>query len=222
MVVKDEEKRKKRLRDFILATEKIIDEEGLEAFSIRKVAQLSQCHNSTIFLYFRDVDLLLATAAVRFLKPYSDDLAELDQKKLNPEDYFFAIWETFCKHAFISPKIFHLLFFGKYRKDISKQIELYYFAFPEEKHTLSDRTSTMFYDKDIWSRNFSILSHLLDDHTCNIHKTNIDYMNNFIISLFYEMLIQDGPFSDMNKDELSSYFINALHTLIDNKIKKGD
>ena len=218
MVVKDEEKRKKRLREFILATEKIINEEGLEAFSIRKVAQVSQCHNSTIFLYFRDVDLLLATVAVRFLKAYSKDLAELDLKGLNPKDYFFAIWETFCKHAFISPKIFHLLFFGKYRKDISKQIELYYFAFPEEKHALSDRTSTMFYDKDIWSRNLSILTHLMDDKSCNIHSKNIDYMNNFIISLFYEMLIQDGPFSDMDKDELSSYFLNALHVLIDSKI----
>ena len=218
MVVKDEEKRKKRLREFILATEKIINEEGLEAFSIRKVAQLSQCHNSTIFLYFRDVDLLLATVAVRFLKAYSKDLAELDLKGLNPKDYFFAIWETFCKHAFISPKIFHLLFFGKYRKDISKQIELYYFAFPEEKHALPDRTSTMFYDKDIWSRNLSILTHLMDDKSCNIHSKNIDYMNNFIISLFYEMLIQDGPFSDMDKDELSSYFLNALHVLIDSKI----
>ena len=218
MVVKDEEKRKKRLREFILATEKIINEEGLEAFSIRKVAQLSQCHNSTIFLYFRDVDLLLATVAVRFLKAYSKDLAGLDLKGLNPKDYFFAIWETFCKHAFISPKIFHLLFFGKYRKDISKQIELYYFAFPEEKHALSDRTSTMFYDKDIWSRNLSILTHLMDDKSCNIHSKNIDYMNNFIISLFYEMLIQDGPFSDMDKDELSSYFLNALHVLIDSKI----
>ena len=215
MVVKDEEKRKKRLREFILATEKIIDEEGLEAFSIRKVAQLSQCHNSTIFLYFRDVDLLLATAAVRFLKAYSNDLVELDLKGLNSKDYFFAIWETFCKHAFISPKIFHLLFFGKYRKDISKQIELYYFAFPEEKHALSDRTSTMFYDKDIWSRNFSILTHLMDDKSCNIHAKNIDYMNNFIISLFYEMLIQDGPFAEMNSDELCSYFISALHSLIE-------
>ena len=221
MVVKDEEKRKKRLREFILATEKIIDEEGLEAFSIRKVAQLSQCHNSTIFLYFRDVDLLLATAAVRFIKPYSDDLAELDQKGLNPKDYFFTIWETFCQHAFKSPKIFQLLFFGKYRKDISKQIELYYFAFPEEKHALSDRTSTMFYDKDIWSRNFSILSHLINDDSCNIHSKNIEYMNNFIISLFYEMLIQDVPFSDMNKDDLSSYFLNALHVLIDSKIQNN-
>jgi len=221
MVVKDEEKRKKRLREFILATEKIIDEEGLEAFSIRKVAQLSQCHNSTIFLYFRDVDLLLATAAVRFIKPYSDDLAELDQKGLNPKDYFFTIWETFCQHAFKSPKIFQLLFFGKYRKDILKQIELYYFAFPEEKHALSDRTSTMFYDKDIWSRNFSILSHLINDDSCNIHSKNIEYMNNFIISLFYEMLIQDVPFSDMNKDDLSSYFLNALHVLIDSKIQNN-
>ena len=53
-----EELRTQNMIRFIEAARELIDQEGLESLSIRKIAEKAGFHNSTIYLYFRDMDHL--------------------------------------------------------------------------------------------------------------------------------------------------------------------
>ena len=57
-----EELRTQNMIRFIEAARELIDQEGLESLSIRKIAEKAGFHNSTIYLYFRDMDHLVMLA----------------------------------------------------------------------------------------------------------------------------------------------------------------
>ena len=55
---KDEQKAKNAIC-FIKATQELLDTEGIEKLSIRKIAEKAGFHNSTIYLYFKDIQHLI-------------------------------------------------------------------------------------------------------------------------------------------------------------------
>ena len=56
---------------FINAATEMIAELGIEHISIRKIAEKAGFHNSTIYLYFKDLDELLLLASMKFFQKYS-------------------------------------------------------------------------------------------------------------------------------------------------------
>lgn len=69
----DEQKRKNGIA-FVEATQALIDSEGLERISIRKIADKAGFHNSTIYLYFKDVNQLILLASLKHFNEYSKKL----------------------------------------------------------------------------------------------------------------------------------------------------
>ena len=61
----DAQKRQKRIQ-FINAAKELIDLEGFQSVSIRKIAQRAGFHNSTLYLYFQDLNQLLMLASMKY------------------------------------------------------------------------------------------------------------------------------------------------------------
>ena len=129
---KDEQKAKNAIC-FIKATQELLDTEGIEKLSIRKIAEKAGFHNSTIYLYFKDIQHLILLASLKHFTEYNHSLAEYSQRKCSPEETFFAIWEAFGKTVLQNPTIFYNFFFGKYSQNLTPIILQYYELFPEEK-----------------------------------------------------------------------------------------
>ena len=69
------EERERIITTFIRAAREIVDLEGVENVSIRKVASLAGFNSATIYLYFKDLDELITLASISYLENYCRTLA---------------------------------------------------------------------------------------------------------------------------------------------------
>ena len=183
---KDELKVTNTIR-FIEAAQDLIDQVGLEGLSIRKIAEKAGFHNSTIYLYFKDMDHLVMLATLKHFTDYSKSLARLSRQDLSPLDNFFAIWSFFVHTVFRNPHIFYNFFFGKYSDNLTEIMEEYYALFPDEKEEYSLLIETMYYGKNIRERCLKLLKSLLNCKG-NVQENNIELINDIIVACLRSLL----------------------------------
>ena len=129
---KNDEAKRQNVIQFVRATQEIMEKEGIKKVSIRKIAAVSGFHNSTIYLYFKDLDELVMLSSIRHFQKYSSDLEKLSNRHVDAYENFFAIWEYFADSAFQYSCVFYNFFFGKYSDDLTVFLNRYYDLFPEE------------------------------------------------------------------------------------------
>jgi AcrR family transcriptional regulator len=142
---------------FIDAAKQIIDEDGFEAVSARKVADIAGYNSATLYNYFDDLDHLIFYASLRSLKEYVGDLKRYTKGVHTPVDRYLKIWECFCHHSFNTPKVYNAIFFDKYSTRLNHDIKEYYSIFPEELDDQEDDIIPMLLGQNIYERNLAIL-----------------------------------------------------------------
>lgn len=205
----DEQKRKNGIA-FVEATQALIDSEGLERISIRKIADKAGFHNSTIYLYFKDVNQLILLASLKHFNEYSKKLSEYSTMIAGPTDKFLAVWDAFGQTVFHKPHIFHNFFFGKYSQNLTPIITQYYRLFPEEKTNYSKEIEDMYYGNSIQERCRKILEPLIDVESSRVTKENIDLVNTIIVSCLKQLLEQKCADSEQDADDLNELLINMI------------
>ena len=212
---KKEQQKMKKMKIFVSAARDIIEEEGFENLSIRRIAEKAGFHNSTIYFYFSDADLLIALASVRSIADYSRELAILSRQTESDYDSFFHIWYFFCRYSFARPHLFHQFFFGKYKDNLTDILNQYYEMFPEEKLEYSRSIEGMYYAPTFRDRCLHILRPLADLPETRIDEKNLDMANDIIICTFQGLLEKARSASGTDCDALTSRFLDMLHFLVD-------
>ncbi|MED1469194.1 TetR/AcrR family transcriptional regulator [Bacillus salipaludis] len=113
---------------FIDATVTIIEEEGLDKVTIKKIGDLAGYNSATIYNYFEDLSHLIFFASISFVKKYTDALPEYLKKARTPLERYLLIWECFCKYSFESPQIYYAVFsanLGTHPINIAKHYEYF-------------------------------------------------------------------------------------------------
>ena len=205
----DEQKRKNGIA-FVEATQALIDSEGLERISIRKIADKAGFHNSTIYLYFKDVNQLILLASLKHFNEYSKKLSEYSTMIAGPTDKFLAVWDAFGQTVFHKPHSFHNFFFGKYSQNLTPIITQYYRLFPEEKTNYSKEIEDMYYGNSIQERCRKILDPLIDVESSRVTKENIDLVNTIIVSCLKQLLEQKCADPEQDADDLNKLLINMI------------
>ena len=210
----NEEQRIQNTIRFINATQELIDEISVENVSIRKIAARAGFHNSTLYLYFKDVDYLILLASMRYFEEYSRSLAELSTKNLSVTDRFFAVWTSFCHAAFAHPNMFYYFFFGKYSNNITPIMKEYYDLFPEKKYTFSSSLENMFYGNNIYDRNLQLLNSLTGIEDVRITENNVNLVNKISTSYFKDMLDRQRLNPVLSPKEATEDMLAALRYMI--------
>lgn len=210
---KDEQKAKNAIC-FIKATQELIDTEGLDKLSIRKIAEKAGFHNSTIYLYFKDLQHLILLASLKHFAEYNHTLAEYSRQQRSPEESFFAIWETFGKTVLQNPPIFYNFFFGKYSQNLTPIIRQYYELFPEEKEEYSKEIESMYYGNSIQERCLQILAPLADHPTVRVTSDNMELVNSIIVSCLKDLLQQKCENPALDSQQLNANFLSMLSYII--------
>ncbi len=125
-------KKKKIMKTFINAVSKIINEEGIERVTIRKVAKIAGYNSATIYNYFDNYNQLVFFAATHFLSDYVQALPKYIKKSKDTLEQFLLIWECFCKYSFEKPQIYYAIFADDIGDRSEDLIKKYYQLFPEE------------------------------------------------------------------------------------------
>lgn len=205
----DPEKRKKAIA-FVEATQQLIDSEGLENISIRKIAEKAGFHNSTIYLYFKDADQLILLASLRHFNEYSHKLAERSSTPSNPQENFLAIWQVFGESVFQKPQIFRNFFFGKYSDQLTPIIILYYRLFPEERGIYTEEIEAMYYGGNINDRCLKILKPLTQVDSLLVNEENLHLVNTIIVACLKALLDYACSSPEVSGEELNNRLMQMI------------
>ena len=96
---------------FVDATIEIIEKEGYEAVTIRKVADIAGYNSATLYNYFDNLEHLLFFASMRYLQDYIDQLPIYIKNANNSRDVYLLVWQCYVDCAFRNPKIYYAIFF---------------------------------------------------------------------------------------------------------------
>lgn len=201
--------KKENRRRFINAAKELMEHENLQDISVRKIAQKAGFHNSTTYLYFKNLDQLIMLASMKYFCDYSHALNIISQRSLPPIDNFMLIWACFLDTALKEPFIFYNFFFGKNSDNLYDIIKMYYDLFPEEREQFSKDIEAMYFGKDFTERCLFILRPLISEGT-SVTEENLYMLNE--ISVGYckyklELKCQDPSLdSEKIKEETLSAF----------------
>lgn len=117
---------------FIDAATEVIEEEGMENVTIRKVADLAGYTSSTAYNYFEDLSHMKFFAALRFIKPYTEDLPRYIEQGENTLEQWLYTWKCFLKHSFERPFIYQTIFLDDLGDASDEMLSRYYQIYPED------------------------------------------------------------------------------------------
>ncbi len=192
--MKRKERKLKNKRLFIDAAMKLIEEEGVEGVSIRKVAAITGYNSATLYSYFQNLDHLILLACIKFLKEYVSGLDEYTKNAKNELEKFQFIWDFFCKCSFKKPKIYQAVFFSKVdfnRRDFENfyEIKEFYEIYPEEINKSFVKFHRMILKLDLYERNKILLIGMARKGF--ISKSHINTINNMQV-LIYKGLLEEA------------------------------
>ena len=205
-------KQQNRIR-FIHAAQELIESEGPQKASIRKIAERAGFHNSTIYLYFEDVDQLILLASLKYFNEYSKALSELSTKNLMPSENFMTIWDFFARTIFARPQIFYNFFFGKHSDNLTEIIRQYYELFPEEQDNYTPEIEDMYYWRNIKERCLKVLA-MLKGAGMRVNEENIEMINDISVSYLKYLLEQKCQNPSLDSDILTDKLLKMLKFML--------
>jgi AcrR family transcriptional regulator len=131
--IKDKDIKKRRIiKFFINAASQIIEKEGIEKVTIRKVAKIAGYNSATIYNYFDNNKQLIFFAATKFIKDYVQTMPSYISQGHNTLEKFLLMWEIFSIHSFQKPNIFYAIFTENVGDKPENLVGNYYQLFPED------------------------------------------------------------------------------------------
>ncbi|UOF88974.1 TetR/AcrR family transcriptional regulator [Fodinisporobacter ferrooxydans] len=136
---------------FITATVKIMEDEGIQNVTIRKVADIAGYNSATIYNYFQEISHLIFFAAMTFLKKYYDALPKYIKSAANPLEKYILIWECFCKFSFDEPETYHAIFIANLGIQ-AEDFQDYYTIFPKDIIDIPEELMPMVLESNLSKR----------------------------------------------------------------------
>lgn len=179
--------KKRMMSYFIEATNEIIDKEGLDNLTIRKVADKAGYNSATLYNYFKNLKHLVFFSSIRYLSSYAKELPKYLGRAINPIDSCLKVWECFAKHSYNNPRVYQLIFFGGFSSDtVNNSIKTYYEIFPEQIGEDVKEYMPMLMEDNLYKRDYILLKKALKD--TDISDEDIRSINEMNILIYRGMM----------------------------------
>ena len=157
-------RRKRIMVYFIQATRKLIQSEGVDGLSIRKIANEAGYNSATLYNYFRDLEHLTLFGSVCYLRDYVMTLSSSLTPEMTSLERFRTIYQCFNDIAFRNPDIFHNMFFGRHSEMLGEVLHTYYYElFPEELSGISENMRRMMVTGSMHERDWVTMQEMVQD-----------------------------------------------------------
>jgi AcrR family transcriptional regulator len=214
-------KKHRSMSYFIDAAAQIMDEEGIELVTIRKVADMAGYNSATLYNYFKNLDELILYASIRHLKEYTLSLAKYIESTKNSIDRYLKIWESFCRYSFWRPQVYNNIFFGRHSDSVPQIVQEYYSIFPEELVEHSEDILPMLLESDLYARNLVLLQRIQSDGYMD--KKDLKSANEMTILLYHGMLIKIiNSESEYSIDEVTEKTMSYIEQILNSFIIKRE
>ncbi|MBY1471190.1 TetR/AcrR family transcriptional regulator [Clostridioides difficile] len=210
----NKELQKKRiLMYFIEAAQNIMENEGIENITLRKVADMAGYNSSTLYKYFKNLDHLISFASIKYFKDYNLNISRCIENVNDEYKKYIIMWKLFCKHSFDNAQAFYQVFFNLSSDELSYITKQYYDMFPEDLGIHDSDISLMITGESIKERNKILLNNLVD--TGYIPAKDLDIINDIIISSYQNLLfLKKNTGKNSDDDELTMKMISSIEYII--------
>lgn len=200
-------------RDYIDATYQILSEDGVDGFTIRKVANRVGCSSAALYKHFSDADHLMSLASVRYLSRYSEDTAYLSQLNSDYLEMNLLMWESFAYYYFRDIQIFDNLFFGNNTGKIQEIVMEYYSEFPEEITNLSGFFKIIMQSNNLRERDFMMLKRAADEGRISLESA--DFLSKIDVYIFRGMVdtYRDKIADTRNAGKATAEFMKIIRSI---------
>ena len=198
---------------FVNAASEILDKEGMEGLTLRKVAQKAGYNSATLYNYFHDLDHLIMYASMGYFHTYIEKLAVCIDRVRDPYQRFFSTWKFFCTSAFEYPHAFYNLFYGRYSGEVEEIIRGYYRVFPEKLAGMDETVRDMLFYGVLADRNMGLLRPLVEAGCLTEEQAPV--FNEIMLSCFKELLMQKMSQGDgLDNAALVDKQIGYIHAIL--------
>ncbi len=198
---------------FIEAAQNIMENEGIENITLRKVADMAGYNSSTLYKYFKNLDHLISFASIKYFKDYNLNISRCIENVNDEYKKYIIMWKLFCKHSFDNAQAFYQVFFNLSSDELSYITKQYYDMFPEDLGIHDSDISLMITGESIKERNKILLNNLVD--TGYIPAKDLDIINDIIISFYKNLLfLKKNTGKNSDDDELTMKMISSIEYII--------
>jgi len=197
---------------FVNAAHEIMDAEGMEGLTLRRVSQRAGYNSATLYNYFKDLEHLTMYASMKYFQVYNQNLAAHVAGLEDSFGRFLSNWEFFCVSAFQHPHAFYNLFYGKYSGEMSEIIHNYYQVFPEELGEMDASALNMLFQGARQDRNMPLLRPLITEGCLTEEQAPIfnDIMLYCLKELLHQKMQLGGELDNSTLVERQMTYIRAL------------
>ena len=188
-------RRKRIMVNFVEATRELLQAEGVDGLSIRKIANEAGYNSATMYNYFRDLEHLTLFGSVCYLREYVLALANSITPDMNALERFRTIYRCFNSFAFRYPDIFHNMFFGRYCDMLEDVLQTYYYElFPEELSGVPDSIRQMMVNGSMQKRDRVTIDEMVREGFIAAEKADalLDVIAALHQNFIYEAAIYSG------------------------------
>ena len=129
-------KRKLLRRRFVETTTRLLFEEGVQAITTRRIAKEMNCNSANTYYYFKDLDELIAYAAMESFTNYLNNVSVCCADAENSLDAYRKSWGCMIESSISMPSLYEKLMYGRYSDDLGRICSGYFRLFPEKMSSL--------------------------------------------------------------------------------------
>lgn len=203
-------------QEYIQKAHDIIQEEGIEAVSIRRIAKELGCSSASLYRYFDDLSELLYFAELRMLRGYIRRMNEMAPKWKNVWEVYVGVWECYSQEAFTHPEAYNRLFFDYPTEKLGSSIKEYYQMFSEDILETNQIFEDMLQTSNFMRRDFEMCKQCVRENT-------ITYENavklNRMACMLYKGYLKTALDEDLNEEQVRENvraFVTDVDMLVEN------
>ncbi|TFJ93071.1 TetR/AcrR family transcriptional regulator [Lentibacillus salicampi] len=185
-VNRKEIQRARMLRYFLDAAIDVMEEDGIDHFTIRKIADKAGFTSSTAYNYFKDLSHLKYFAAMRFTTDYVNELPEYLKKGNNTVESWLYSWECFCKHSFEHPKIYSVIFMDSLGSVPEDLMKYYYQIYQNDILDLPEQIQDIMMEQSFSKRSALYIQSAVDEGF--IEQDNVAFIADITLLIWKGMM----------------------------------
>lgn len=140
---------------YVQITSEILEEEGIEGVTIRKVAARAGCTSAVLYKHFENKEHLIMLASTKFLEPYIVEfMKQTVRKDITSIQMDLLLWKSFIYEAFKNKPYYELMFFSEQKDMLEECVYEYYQMFPEVQRRFDGFAASIIFSNNLSEREF--------------------------------------------------------------------
>lgn len=207
---------------YIRITSEILEEEGIEGVTIRKVAAKAGCTSAVLYKHFENKEHLIMLASVKFLEPYIIEfMKQTVRKDITSIQMDLLLWKTFIYEAFKNKPYYELMFFSEQKDMLEECVYEYYQMFPEVQRRFDGFAASIIFSNNLSEREFIRLRRAANAGLITLENASL--LGRLSVAVFNGIFMQytGGNMSETDIRLATQDCYNLIYALFERFVEPG-